>query len=306
MNALIQTANLGVCPFKVIEQAALQPSTKQQYSRQLTKYLEAGHRLTDTQALIDYSQGLKNSPRAFLKAALKLWAGRVEMIMKGQATPENVAAIQASIYRLESLNEAIETESPKGQKAHTWLTQAEVKKLLATCDDSLQGFRDRLTLGLLVGAGLRREELAKLKFEHILEQPAKGNVRTVLQIHGKGAKDRVVPIKSTLARDLAKWAFEVGGREGFIIRSMNNGAMGDSISSVGIFNIVRAHGEAIGKPDLAPHDLRRTYAQLGYEAGVPLTQISKLLGHSSVATTQKYLNLDLDLETTISDFIPYS
>ena len=46
-------------------------------------------------------------------------------------------------------------------------------------------------------------------------------------------------------------------------------------------------------------------AQLGYEAGVPITQISKLLGHATVATTQRYLNLDLDLETTISDFIPF-
>jgi integrase len=64
-------------------------------------------------------------------------------------------------------------------------------------------------------------------------------------------------------------------------------------------------GAAIGKPDLAPHDLRRTYAQLGYEAGVPITQISKLLGHANVATTQRYLNLDLDLSTTVSDFIPF-
>jgi integrase len=54
----------------------------------------------------------------------------------------------------------------------------------------------------------------------------------------------------------------------------------------------------------AAHDLRRTFAKLGYEAGVPITQISKLLGHSSVATTQRYLNLELNLEITISDFIP--
>ena len=56
---------------------------------------------------------------------------------------------------------------------------------------------------------------------------------------------------------------------------------------------------------LAPHDLRWTYAQLGYEGGVPDTQISRLLGHASVAVTQRYLNLDLDLKTTVSDFIPF-
>jgi len=61
----------------------------------------------------------------------------------------------------------------------------------------------------------------------------------------------------------------------------------------------------MGKLELAPHDLRRTYTQLGYEAGIPITQIGKLLGHASIATTQRYLNLELDLETTISDFIPF-
>jgi integrase/recombinase XerC len=74
---------------------------------------------------------------------------------------------------------------------------------------------------------------------------------------------------------------------------------------VALFHVVRKRGALIGKPELDPHDLRRTYAQLGYEAGVPITQISKLLGHASVATTQRYLNLELDLETTISDFIPF-
>lgn len=71
-----------------------------------------------------------------------------------------------------------------------------------------------------------------------------------------------------------------------------------------MFNVVKKHGRAVGKPELAPHDLHRSYAQLGYENGVPITQLSKLLGHSSVAVTQRYLNLDLDLEVTASDFLP--
>ena len=57
---------------------------------------------------------------------------------------------------------------------------------------------------------------------------------------------------------------------------------------------------------LFPHHLRRTYAHLGYNAGVPIAQIKELLGHASVATTQKYLDLSLDLENTASDFVPLS
>jgi integrase len=71
------------------------------------------------------------------------------------------------------------------------------------------------------------------------------------------------------------------------------------------FGIVRKHSAMIGLPTLAAHDLRRSYAHLGFEAGVPITQISILLGHSSVAVTQRYLNVDLDLECTASDFVPF-
>lgn len=174
---------------------------------------------------------------------------------------------------------------------------------MAMCGDGLPGKRDRLVLGLLAGAGLRREELANLNFDDVVLQPIGNRFRTVLNVKGKGAKDRVVPISEPLAGLLDRWRGIVSG--GRVARSISKGgAIGDSLSAVGIFHIVNQAGAAIGKADLAPHDLRRTYAQLGYEAGVPITQISKLLGHASVSTTQRYLNLELDLETTVSDFVP--
>ena len=46
--------------------------------------------------------------------------------------------------------------------------------------------------------------------------------------------------------------------------------------------VFRKYGVKIGLPELASHDLRRTFAQLGYEAGVPIAQISILLGHSAL------------------------
>jgi site-specific recombinase XerD len=72
---------------------------------------------------------------------------------------------------------------------------------------------------------------------------------------------------------------------------------------MGIYNIVNKAGQMIGQPELAPHALRRTFAQLGFQAGVPITQISKLLGHASVSTTQRYLNLDLT--TTVLTSYPF-
>lgn len=283
----------------------LAQSTKEKYSRTVSRYLDAGGDLFDAEQLAAYADGLSDSGRAFLKAAVKLVTDRLASQVKGVASPENVDAVQATLYRVESLQEAITTRTSKGRKAHTWLSQAQVKALLETCDGSIRGKRDRLALGLLVAAGLRRQEAVELTFPDVKLQPVKGKMRTVLDVKGKGAKNRVVPISDRLANAIDEWAGVVGNA-GPILRSVSQGGdVGESLSAVGLFHVVQEHGAAIGKPELAPHDLRRTYAQLGYEAGVPITQISKLLGHASVSTTQRYLNLDLDLTTTVSDFVPF-
>lgn len=284
----------------------LQPSTKDKYTRAVVRYAETGGSLTDPEALAAYAQDASDSERSFLSAAVGKLAKAIELEAKRGARPDNVAAVQATVYQAEALRGAIPTRQANGTKAHTWLSQTQVKELLDTCGDDIAGQRDRLALGLLVAAGLRRSEAVNLEFDDIKLQPNGEKIRTVLQVHGKGAKDRVIPISDRLANAIDQWAATLGESEGRILRSLGrNRKPGDSITSTALYYMVQKRGAMIGKPDLQPHDLRRTYAQLGYEAGVPITQISTLLGHASVETTQKYLNLDLDLDTTVSDFIPF-
>lgn len=292
--------------FSAIERADLSPWTKYKYRRELAALKLAGISPLDYQALADYATGLKSSRRAFLKAALRLVSLGYEQDMKAQATPANVAAVQAGVFRLESMRDAVRVTAHKGTKAHIWLTQKQVTEITGLCGEDLEGKRDWIVLGLLLGAGLRREELKWLTFGELKQIPGKrGKMRDVLEVKGKGAKDRVIPITKLLADRLREWKEIAGG--GFVARSLGmKKQLGNSMSSVAIFQLVNKYGNKIGMPELAPYDLRRTYAQLGYEAGVPITQISTLLGHSSVATTQKYLDLSLDLETTASDFIPLS
>lgn len=293
----------------VIDCANLAESTKRQYERALKRYFrETGSSLTNVDTLVRYAQTLPDSSRAFLKAAVRTVTEGMATSLKGQATPTNVNQVQAALYRIEALQDAVKVKQSNGTKPHIWLTHEEVRRLLDTCESGIVGQRDRVLLGLLVAAGLRRQEAANLRFEDVRQQPINGKdgqTRTVLAVRGKGAKDRVVPISDALAEAIEQWAKVVGG-EGHIARSLGRKREpGESISGQGILNIVAKRGHMIGKPELQPHDLRRTYAQLGYEAGVPITQVSRLLGHASIATTQRYLNLDLDLETTISDFVPF-
>lgn len=283
----------------------LAESTKAKYSAAVTRYLDAGGNLLDAVTLATYAESVSNTDRAHLKAVVKLYTDRLGTVVKATVTPETVGAAQANLMRLNALQEAVKVRSAKGTKIHTWLSQAQVKALLDTCAADLVGQRDRLLLGILVGAGLRREELATLTFEAVKLQPIGERFRTVLDIQGKGSKARAVPIGDPLANALDEWSKRLGHQGNVARRLGRKREIGESMSPVAIFNLVRKRGALIGKPDLAPHDLRRTYAQLGLEAGIPITQISVLLGHASVATTQKYLNLELDLEVTVGDFIPF-
>lgn len=304
----MQTALTTPSPLDLsaIDRAALQPSTRAKYKREIEVMHAAGVNPANHSALQAYADGLKSSRKQFLKSALRLMTQDLEQSMKAGATPENIQYTQAALYRLEAMQNAVQVNKPKGTKAHTWLSQKQVVHITSLCGDTLEGKRDWIVLGLLLGAGLRRDELVNLTFDALKQQPTKGGrVRTVIEVTGKGDKSRVIPIQDKLADRLEEWRDITGG--GYIARSLGRRQeLGESMSAVAVFHLVNKYGKQIGMDELAPHDCRRTFAQLGYEAGIPITQISTLLGHSSVATTQRYLNLSLDLETTASDFIPLS
>ena len=305
-----QSFDLGDFVVQAIQNdPALQPSTKHQYIKALENYLATGGSLADPQALTEYALTVGSSTRSFLAAAVTRMAQELEQLAKGSATPDNIATIQAAVFRTQALQNAIKTQQPQGEKAHTWLSYHEAEQLLEACSRRPSGkkefeiytLRDRLAIGLMMAAGLRREEAASIQFTDIIKQ----DKRYVLNVTGKGAKSRVVPISDRLADAIIDWQYLIDV-EGLILRSLGrNKEPKDSISTTGLYNIVQKRGAMIGKPELQPHDLRRTYAELGRRAGVPISQISKLLGHASIETTQDYLNIELDLEMTISDFVPF-
>ena len=293
--ALPKSSNL----LNIIEASTLADTTKYQYKKALRMYLDTGSTLSDTASLSEYATGLKQSSRAFLKASIKLVSRQAATLLKASANGDNIDTVRAGLLNLDAVNDVIHVERQHGTKVHTWLTQSQISKIMASIDTTtLPGRRDWIVLALLFGAGLRRSELAALTSDDVKS----AGLRTVLEVRGKGGKGRVVPISDKLAEKLAKWIHEVG--EGRIARSaVRKHELGASMSGQAIFNLVARYGKRVLNMELAPHDCRRTFAQLGYEAGVPLAEVMVLLGHATLATTQKYLNLELDLSSTISDYI---
>lgn len=283
--------------FNAIDNAPLAESTRMKYISALNNAIESGVNLTDRHALVSYANNLPTSSKSFLKAALSLWLDATLHDAMATATPDNVASIQAIEYRVQSLKSAIKVKAAKGSKPHAWLTADEIAALLDACDvTTLSGQRDRIIIGMLAHTGLRAEELANADFDDIVKQ----GDDYVLAVNGKGDKNRSVPLSASLVAVLQKWQSIVGS--GRIARSLTkSGVIKKSITSRGIFAIVSNLGESINRPKLAPHDLRRTFAQYGYSNGVSLNDIRQLLGHSSIATTQKYLNADMQ---SISAIMP--
>lgn len=189
------------------------------------------------------------------------------------------------------------------EKSGNWLTKEEAEKLLHAPPNTLKGRRDRAILALLVGCGLRRAEAAGLRFEQIEQREGRW---AIVDLIGKGNKPRTIPMPVWSKAIIDQWAKRAAIHSGVIIRRCEHGKDGqrifdDPLTTVGIWRAVELYStQAIGRR-IAPHDLRRTYAKLSRRGGAHLEQIQITLGHSSLATTEKYLGREIDFQNAPGD-----
>jgi integrase len=159
---------------------------------------------------------------------------------------------------------------------------------------TLKGKSDRAILGLLLGCGLRRDELVRPTIEEIQQREGRW---VIIDILGKGRRRRTIPVPSWVKVWIDEWMVAADVADGCVFRAINKGGRvyGTGLTANIVWSIVRGYANAIGVPQLVPHDLRRTCAKLCRAAGGDLEQIQLLLGHASIATTERYLESRLDL-----------
>jgi site-specific recombinase XerD len=174
------------------------------------------------------------------------------------------------------------------EKIPDFLNQKETEELFDFVrKDNFFGWRDYLMVSLFYLSGIRRAELASLKLGDIDMK------KRTAEVLGKGNKHRVVPFGDTLAKDL-KYYFEI--REQFIAgKSQNRGYLflnnrGEPLTVRSIDRIVRKYCARLGKR-VTPHMLRHSFATHMLENGADILAIKEILGHSSLATTQKYTHI---------------
>jgi len=148
----------------------------------------------------------------------------------------------------------------------------------------IDGPRDRAMFTLMLGAGLRVGEVAKLKLEDV-QAPESGQLAK-LRVHSKRDKERIVWLTSALWQTLQTWLKQrpcVPANAVFLNHHQH------PLSVSGIQYRFKGHCQAAGVK-LSCHQLRHTFARRLVEGGLPLNSLAKLLGHAHLQTTQLYID----------------
>lgn len=177
------------------------------------------------------------------------------------------------------------------------LTKETMGRLLAAVDPrSRFALRDRTIIELFYASGLRVSELIDLELDHWYPR------MNLVKIHGKGNKERIVPVHDSASAMLSKYIDEVRPELEAIVTARPHGRVdnvflsrsGLKLTRMGVWLIVRAAAERAGIRPVHPHTLRHTFASHLLSGGADLRVIQEMLGHENVVTTQKYTHVDLD------------
>ena len=155
------------------------------------------------------------------------------------------------------------------------------------------GSRDTAIFTLLYGCGLRISEALSLNVEDVSNND-------FLKVHGKGNKDRYVPIldivKEKIARYKQSCPYNLKPDDALFL-----GAKGERLKPRIIQRKLQKIREILNLPDnITPHALRHSFATHLLAQGSDLRSVQELLGHVSLSSTQRYT--DVNLETIQKEY----
>jgi integrase/recombinase XerD len=179
---------------------------------------------------------------------------------------------------------------PKVSKQIVALPTSEtIESILASCNTAtLSGLRDRAMLELLYASGLRVSELCDLQLSDMTRNK-------VLIRSGKGDKGRQVPVSNRAQAWLDLYAKEQAEyfackKNSYFFLTLQY----KQLSANFVWQVVKNRSKDVGVEGVSPHTLRHACATELLKKGASISVIQKILGHESIATTQRYLHLNID------------
>jgi integrase/recombinase XerD len=187
-------------------------------------------------------------------------------------------------------NPAASVNLPKlDKKLPNHLSNDEINNLITAIDtNTIYGKRDRAMVELMYSCGLRVSELVNLEFQQLKIDDE------FIVIHGKGEKDRVLPmndIATSYLKDYQQNARDLLLKQGksdsyFLSR------FGKKMTRQNFFLIIKNYGLLAGiEKNISPHSLRHAFATHLVQNGADLRSVQLMLGHSDISTTQIYTHI---------------
>jgi integrase/recombinase XerC len=189
---------------------------------------------------------------------------------------------------------AEELHAPKhGKSMPIYLTVDDMFRLLDHVKPvGVLGLRNRAIVEVLYSTGVRVSELAGLSTADVDRRSG------LVRVRGKGRKERLVPIGDRALDALSVYRRELDAFHGIdpqadgpVFLNKNRGRLSTRSIARVIDQLSRACGLAV---PVSPHALRHSYATHLLDGGADLRAVQKLLGHSSLSTTQRYTHVSID------------
>ena len=222
-------------------------------------------------------------------------------LRENDISPRSLARILSGIrsfYRFLVLEKEIEQdptellESPKiGKHLPQVLTVEEIDDILSKIDMSkLEGIRDHCIIEVLYSCGLRISELTNLLISNLFLDEG------FIRIHGKGNKERLVPISPKAIKELRIWLDarkHINIQRGYEDYVFVSRTRGKPLSRISLFVFIREYAKEAGiHKEISPHTFRHSFATHLLQGGANLRAVQDMLGHESLGTTEVYLQLD--------------
>ena len=240
------------------------------------------------------------------RADIRMYLGELKRKQMRKTTLARKLACLKSFYRFLKRQKVMEknpaalVSAPRLEKAlPKFLTREEVNRLFEVIDaEGFFGIRNRAMVELFYATGIRIAELVTVKMKQLdLDNQ-------LLRVFGKGNKERMVPFGSPARNWIRRYIPErrqllmdkgqIAEEHLFLNRH------GTAISDRSVRAIVdRFLFLAADRHGLSPHALRHTFATHMLDNGADLRAIQELLGHASLATTERYTHITHDRLLTI-------
>ena len=182
-------------------------------------------------------------------------------------------------------------ESPRlGDHLPEVLTTVEVDRLEQAIDlEKWEGQRNKAIIEVLFSCGLRVSELVTLRLSDLYLD------EQFIRVHGKGNKERFVPISESAIKHLRYWFIDRNlmnikpGEEDYVFLNRR----GAHLTRTMILIMIKRLGAEAGIDKvISPHTLRHSFATALLEGGADLRAIQAMLGHESIGTTEIYTHID--------------